>query len=47
MAVTVADVETAPHDATRDNAQFLDQLRTIVGRRHVLIFAGAEQGAPQ
>jgi D-lactate dehydrogenase len=30
------DVKTAGADATSDNAGFLDELRTIVGRRHVL-----------
>src|SRR5262245_39439824 len=36
MATTTVDVETTGHDPVSDNARLLEELRTIVGRRHVL-----------
>jgi hypothetical protein len=36
MATTTACIDAPHHDAARDTARFLDELRTIVGRRHVL-----------
>lgn len=35
-ATTEVGIDAARHDAARDNARFLDELRTIVGRRYVL-----------
>ena len=36
MAATAVDIDSAPHDTTPDNARFLDELKAIVRRRHVL-----------
>jgi D-lactate dehydrogenase (quinone) len=36
MVATAVDIDTPPDDVRRDNAQFLDELRTIVGHSHVL-----------
>src|SRR5262249_34065055 len=36
MASTGIDIDTLLRDGARDNTGFLDQLRSIVGRRHVL-----------
>jgi D-lactate dehydrogenase (quinone) len=35
-ATTEVGIDAARHDAARGNARFLDELRTIVGRRYVL-----------
>jgi D-lactate dehydrogenase len=35
-ATTEVGIDAARHDAARDNARFLEELRTIVGRRYVL-----------
>jgi hypothetical protein len=36
MATTTAGIDAPRHDAARDTARFLGELRTIVGRRYVL-----------
>lgn len=36
MATTAVVIDTPRHDATRNNARFLDELRAIVGGRYVL-----------
>jgi hypothetical protein len=36
MATTAVGIDAPRHDAARDNARFLDELRTIVWRRYVL-----------
>jgi D-lactate dehydrogenase len=41
MAITAVDIDTAPNDGTHANAQFLDELRAIVGRRYVLTSPGS------
>jgi hypothetical protein len=43
MATTSVDIETTRHDAAGDNATLLDELRTIVGRRHVSRTAGCHR----
>ena len=39
MATTAVGIDAPRHDAARDNARFLDELRTIVGHRYVLTSA--------
>ncbi len=36
MATSAVDFDTPRQDVPHDNIRFLDELRTIVGRRHVL-----------
>jgi D-lactate dehydrogenase len=41
MAITAVNTDTAPQDAMRANAQFLEELRAIVGRRYMLTSPGS------
>ena len=41
MATTTIDFETTRHDPAPDNAHLLNELRAIVGRRHVLTSAAS------